>query len=286
MGDFIRTFRGKGDLHPDIANIPHPTAHLLSHFQKVGTLAIMSDEPWSDGKIEAALKRVPHSSSKNGIEFLRNEFADMVNKQQWTVLPAFMIRKMSGLCLVTIGLVPQTNRQDRMILDYSYFDVNADTFIIAPSEAMQFGQTLWKLLYRIHHANSNFGPVYMSKFDLLDGFYQLWVRPEDTHRLAVLFPSRKNEPALVGIPLTNQMGWVSSPPNFLACTETTCDMANDDLKDVDAMQLTHNTPHRLDAVLESRPVDTEVGVDNVVEAPVNTLSSKIKNANENAQSQI
>ena len=54
----------------------------------------------------------------------------------------------------------------------------------------------------------------MSKVDLSDGFYRIWLRPEDTHRLAVLFPSRKNEPALVGILLTNSMGWVSSPPNF------------------------------------------------------------------------
>ena len=99
----------------------------------------MSGEPWSDDKIEAALKRGPHSSSKDGIEFLRNEFADMINKQQWIVLPADMIKKMFGLRLSPIGLVPQTNRHNRMISDYSYFDVNADTFNIAPSEAMQLG---------------------------------------------------------------------------------------------------------------------------------------------------
>ena len=46
----------------------------------MGTPAIMLGEPWSDGKIEAELKRGPHSSSKEVIEFLRNEFADMINK--------------------------------------------------------------------------------------------------------------------------------------------------------------------------------------------------------------
>ena len=244
-GDFIRSVRGRGDLHPDIANIPHPAAHLLSRFQKVGAPAIMSGELWNEGRIEAALKRGPHSSSKEGIEFLRNEFADMIEKQQWIVLPAEMIKRMFGLRLSPIGLVPQTNRRDRMISDSSYYCVNADTFNIAPSEAMQFGRTLWRLLYRIHHANSQFGPVYMSKVDLSDGFYRLWLRPEDTHRLAVLFPSRKNEPALIGIPLTNPMGWVSSPPNFSACTETVCDMANADLKDVETLQLARNTPHRM-----------------------------------------
>ena len=115
----------------------------------------------------------------------------MINKQQWILLPADMIKKMFWLRLSSIGLVPQTNHRNRMISDYSFFDVNADTFNIAPSEAMQFGQTLWRLLYRIHHANSQFGLVYMSKVDLSDGFYRLWLRPKDTHRLAVLFPSQK-----------------------------------------------------------------------------------------------
>ena len=115
----------------------------------------------------------------------------MINKQQWIVLPANMIKKMFGLRLSPISLVPQTNCRNRMISDYSYFDVNADTFNIAPSEAIQFGRTLWRLPYCIHHANSNFGPVYMSKVDLSDGFYQLWLRPEDTHRLKVLFSLQK-----------------------------------------------------------------------------------------------
>ena len=90
----------------------------------------------------------------------------MINKQQWILLPADMIKRMFGLQLSLIGLVPQTNRGDRMISDYSYFDVNANTFNIAPAEAMQFGRTLSKLLYRIHHVNSHFGPVYMSTVDL------------------------------------------------------------------------------------------------------------------------
>ena len=140
-----------------------------------------------------------------------------------------------------------------MISDYSYFDVNKDTLNIAPSEAMQFGRTLWRLLFRIHHANEKFGPVYMSKVDLSDGFYRLWLRPEDTMRLAVLFPSRQGEPDLIGIPLTNPMGWVSSPPNFCACTETIADLANDGINDKNAMRKARTTPHRLDVVSESSP---------------------------------
>lgn len=63
----------------------------------------------------------------------------MVAKQQWIVLPADMVKKIYGLRLSPIGLVPQTNRRNRMISDYSYFNVNANTFNIAPAEEMQFG---------------------------------------------------------------------------------------------------------------------------------------------------
>ena len=252
-GSFIRSIRGRGDLHPDVAKLPHPAAHLLSRFQKSGTPALISSEPWSPTRIAAALKRGPHKSSKNGIEFLRDEYADMMNKQQWTVLPAALVQHLFGLRLSPIGLVPQRNRRDRMISDYSYFGVNSETLGVAPLDAMQFGRTLQRLLERIHRANCQYGPVYMSKIDLSDGFYRLWLRPEDTLRLAVLFPSREGEPPLVGIPLTNPMGWVSSPPNFCACTETVADLANDALANPLEVAKARLVPHRLDVISESLP---------------------------------
>ena len=168
-------------MHSDVGRIPHPAAHLLDRFRKSGTPAIISSPPWSAGKIAAALSRGPHSSSQKGLDFLREEYADMVEKQQWIVLPANLIQSMPGLRLSPLGLVPQRGRRDRMISDYSYFDVNQETLNLGPSDAMQFGRTLWRLLYRIHRANSRFGPVYLSKVDISDGFYRLFLRPEDTH---------------------------------------------------------------------------------------------------------
>lgn len=207
-GDFIRGVRGRGDLSPAVGSLKHPAAHLLSRYQKVCTPAIIESDPWTPDRIKAALKRGPHSSCVQGIQFLQEEYSDMVDKQQWIVLPAALIQEMFGLRLSPLGLVPQRGRRDRMISDYSYYDVNQETLNIAPNEAMQFGRTLWRLLYRIHHANDAFGPVYMSKIDLSDGFYRLWVRPEDAHRLGVVFPSRPNKPPLIGIPLANPMGHV------------------------------------------------------------------------------
>ena len=123
-GDFICDVRGQGDLHPNVAYLQRPAAHLLDCFHKSGTPPIISSSPWTLQKIAVALKCGPHSSSIKGIEFLRNKYADMVEKQQWIVLPASMLKSMFGLCLSPLGLVPQRDRRDCMILDYSYFDVN------------------------------------------------------------------------------------------------------------------------------------------------------------------
>ena len=94
----------------------------------------------------------------------------------------------------------------------------------------------------------------MSKVDLSDGFYHLWLRLEETHCLVVLLTTRKNEPALIGIPMTNPMGSLSSPPNFPACTETVANLANDNLDDGVVVADTCLRSHRLDVVSESQPV--------------------------------
>ena len=97
-----------------------------------------------------------------------------MDKQQWTVLPASLVKDISGIRLSPLlGLVPQRNRWDRMISNYSFFGVNDDTVPLAPTEAMQFDQTLKRLLQRIHCANDVFGPVYISKIDLSESFYCL-----------------------------------------------------------------------------------------------------------------
>ena len=74
-------------------------------------------------------------------------------------------------------------------------------------------------------------------------------------KLAVLFPSRPGEAPLVEIPLTNPMGWCSSPPNFRACTETVADLANTSLENPFEQATARRTPHRLDTISETAPLD-------------------------------
>ena len=74
-------------------------------------------------------------------------------------------------------------------------------------------------------------------------------------KLAVLFPSRPGEAPLVGIPLTNPMGWCLSPPNFSACKETVADIANAALENPSDQGTARRTPHHLDTISETAPLD-------------------------------
>ena len=97
----------------------------------------------------------------------------MIRKEQWVVLPYQVANQLPNLRLSPPGVVPQRDRRPRWIVDYSFSGVNQDTLPLAPSEAMQFGHTLDRLLREILLANPDLGPVYMMKVDIADGFYRI-----------------------------------------------------------------------------------------------------------------
>jgi len=109
------------------------------------------------------------------IEFLRVEFVGMVRKGQWSVLPVHLVIADGRIRLSPLGVVPQQDRRPRTICDYTYCCINPETQALAPQEAMQFGRALPRILEKILHSNSHFGPVYVSKVDITDGFYRIWV---------------------------------------------------------------------------------------------------------------
>ena len=65
-----------------------------------------------------------------------------------------------------------------------------------------------------------------SKYNISNGFYQMFLDPEDSLKLSILMPHYKGEPQLIAIPLSTTMGWVSSPPMFCIASETMADLAN------------------------------------------------------------
>ena len=95
-----------------------------------------------------------------------------------------------------------------------------------PPEAMQFGGALQRLPRATRRANPRCGPTRLSKHDLKDGFYRMFLRARDALKLAVTIPVYPEEEPLVAIPLACTMGWTESPPTFSAMSETVADMAN------------------------------------------------------------
>ena len=96
---------------------------------------------------------------------------------------------------------------------------------------MQFGRALQRILTQIVHSDPTYGPVRLAKIDIADGFYRVWVQLQDIPKLGVALPMAPGKPPLVAFTLALPMAWVESPPYFTTLTETSCDLANDMLRE-------------------------------------------------------
>jgi hypothetical protein len=147
-----------------------------------------------------------------------------------------------------IGVVPQRDRRPRTIVDYSFSGVNQETCPLAPAEAMQFGKALQRIVDDIVNADPRWGPVYLCKVDIADGFYRVDVRTDDIPKLGVVLPSLPSEPRLIAFPLVLPMGWKNSPPYFCAVTETVADVTNER-----NMRNYHPARHPLETLANTKP---------------------------------
>ena len=259
---FVKGRRKRGDF-ADVSTLPHPASRLLQHYKTHGAPVKFSTRPWKQYTLEHALARGPHRSCMEHIEFLHEEFIDMINKQQWIILPYSEAKNLPGLRLSPPGVVPQRGRRPRWIVDYSWWHVNDETLPLAPKEAMQFGHALDRILREILLADPKLGPIYLSKLDISDGFYRINLAIDDIPKLGVVFLVKDGEEPLVAFPLVLPMGWANSPPIFSAATETSADLAND------AIQRDDDPPsHPLD--------DLAAPMDDPVE-PIPTASCAARN---------
>jgi len=111
-------------------------------------------------------------------------------------------------------------------MDYTYNQVNPASLPLAPTQAMQFGTALQRILQKIAYCNPNFGPPLIAKIDLADGYYCIPLCSMAALELAVVLPNDQLPEPLIGLPLSLPMGWSYSPPYFCAFTETCTDLAN------------------------------------------------------------
>ena len=225
----VKQRRLTSDFTP-LNNVHHPVKRLLSFYKHRGAPVKFATPPWTRHQVTRALNRGPHKSCFEHLDFLKEEFLDMIAKGQWLVLPAHAVKDLPGLRLSPPGVIPQRDRRPRWICDYSWWGVNDDTLPLAAMESMQFGHALERILREILLSNPAFGPVQLMKVDISDGFYRIDVNVDDVPKLGVVFPTEDGEEPLVAFPLVLPMGWKNSPPIFSTATETITDIANKRLR--------------------------------------------------------
>jgi hypothetical protein len=242
--------RGQPNVAPYVSALPHKAARLLEHFCRRGASVPVHTEPCTEDRLQQAAARGSHKSAKDDVEFVCEEMLEFCAQGLWTVLPLSVALCLPHLGLSPLCMVPQQNRRSWLIVDYSYSGVNNDTVQLSPHEAMQFGRALHRLMERIVYADPIYGPVLLGKIDIAaDGFYRIGLRPHDVPRLGVILPTIIGKP-LVALPLALPMGWVASPPQFTAVTETACDLLNATLR----VSMTPS-PHPLESLPATPPPD-------------------------------
>ena len=210
----VSEVRGASNITEGVAQIPHPTARLLHHLRERGASVPLSMAPWSREHCDQAMERDPHQSLHGEREFVAQELLDFCEQGYWIVVLPYRVAVdlLPGLRVSPLGVVPQRERRPRLIVDYTFSGINAETLPWAPREAMQFGRaSLQRVFTTLVHAHPKYGPVHLAKIDVADGFYRVWLQMADIPKLGVALPTAPNADPLVALPLVLPMGWVESP---------------------------------------------------------------------------
>ena len=222
--------RGRGDIADNIRSLDHPAALTLDRIRRNGVPVVLKSSPWPDTKLTACFARGAHRSAYDHVPFLQEEFLDFCRKGYWMLLPFHEVKSLPGLRLSPLGVVPQRERRPRIIVDYSYWGINADTLRLSNPHSMQFGHAQRRIHQRLMWANPRYGAIHAYKLDIADGFYRIPLSTSGIPKLGVLLPPILNGVSLVAFPLVLPMGWTESPPFFCKFTETACDLANRDMR--------------------------------------------------------
>jgi hypothetical protein len=216
----------------------------------------LATQPWDDNRQDATILRGVHKLALDHLEFLPEELLDFVQKGFWMILPVTLLKKYpqiyKNLQVSPMGVVPQRARRPCIIVDYTFFGLNNETVKMAPRDAMKFGKALQRIIQSLVDANPKYGPVYLIKVDIADGFYRIWLNTQDILKLACTLPVQLREEPLLALPLVLLMGWTESPPCFCPTTETIADITNKCL-------VNHwpAPPHRLEDLASIDPVPDE-----------------------------
>jgi len=185
---FVQQEHGPPQLQANLQDLPHPAGDFLASLEAHGVPVAFDDEPWTLQKMDDAVKKGCHPPAQKRAAFIAQEMLEFAESGYWTILPYSKVRHLPGLRGSPAHMKEELDRNDRFLADHSNWGVNEHTLALAPKEAMQFGGTLYHLLYLICHADPKYGIIYLANFDLKDGFYCLHLQPKDTPSLTVVLP--------------------------------------------------------------------------------------------------
>ena len=149
FSSFVDETRGRSNNITDtvVGNISHPASGLLDDLRRSGAPVEFSSPALDADQLEEALEYGSHGSCLRGLDFIGQETMDFVRKGFYAALPYDDVKELGQFCisLSPMGLIPQRDRRDRVVVDYSFYGLNEDTVPLAP-DSMQFGQALQRVL--------------------------------------------------------------------------------------------------------------------------------------------
>ena len=101
--EFVRRRQGRG-YFSSLADVKLLVRCFLRQYKHRGAPVVLMSGNWTEGERQAALKRGPHRSAMEHTILLREEFASMVEKGQWVVLPYSADQGLPGLRLIPPGM--------------------------------------------------------------------------------------------------------------------------------------------------------------------------------------
>jgi hypothetical protein len=168
------------------------------------------------------------------------------------LLPYIEVKDMVDLQLSPLGGIMQPEGCPRgVIVNYSFYYINANMFKLGPEAVMQFGKAIERLLKQAVQTHPRFGPLLHYKVKILDGFLPFTIHICSKEIWGVFLPTFLGLPPLVAFPLVLPMGWTYySPPFFCVFTETIFDLTNKELnKNVRHLEhLLEDTARKLDCL--------------------------------------
>ena len=104
---------------------------------------MLAGKEWKEEERRQALEHGTNQYMMEHVLFLREDFASMVGKGKYLVLPYSVAKELMRLRLIPLGVKEERDQQPRWIGDYSYYNLNFKTLPIADLSNKKYCRALY-----------------------------------------------------------------------------------------------------------------------------------------------